>query len=446
MGKHTDLRTILDAALDAALNHYNGLAMSNDDQAITCALEDTDAERALKQQVFDDECADPRVQQDAIVRLGEVMRALSAAFVERETVVRSLACAFIAQEHVLLLGPPGTAKTELVRAAARAFLGADDFFAVLATKFSTMEDFFGPINVPAMKRGQYVRITRGRAWASRAVLVDEIFKGSSSILNCLLKLMQERKADNGGDVDVPLEVLVGASNEYPESDVLNALYDRFSYKHWVDYVADPATFERLLVAGGARCDEALEPGALDALRAAAAKVPFGSAEAARLRAVKAAVESEGFRPSDRTWVKCVKLLRASAVVDGRNLILPRDYRSLADVLWRRHEDRARLLATIGNSADPYGSKADAISDAIKTALRDIPDIGLLKSGKMRKTEIVGALAKVSQRISAELDKAREVHEMSGGDPSTEVALKAAEAALNQVDEINRVALFYREGK
>jgi MoxR-like ATPase len=379
-------------------------------------------------------------------QLQAVIDDLSNRFAERRSVVRVLAAAFVAGEHVLLLGPPGTAKTDLVRATAQAFVGAGEFFPVLATKFSTMEDMFGPVDVQAMKAGQYKRIVNGRAWDRKVVLVDEIFKGSSSILNSLLKLMQERSADNGGEVDCPLEVMVGCSNEYPESDVLAALYDRFAFKCWVDYVADPSALRRVLLAGGAHSSApaVLQPGGLEALRAMRDAIPFGDAEADVLLAVKSAVEKEGFHPSDRTWIRCVKLVRAIAVVAGHDRVQPEDWRGLADVLWMKHTDRARLLVTVGNAADPYGARAEAILDGVHAAMRGLPEMSLLTSGQRRKTEMMSEVAKVSSRVSAELDKARDAADVAPDNATMRQALEAAEAAIVVIDKLNRDVLMYRE--
>ncbi len=70
--------------------------------------------------------------------------------------------------------------------------------------------------------------------------VDEIFKANSSILNALLTLLNERSFDNGaGRMRVPLLCLVGASNEMPENEDLDALYDRFLLRRLCSRSAGP---------------------------------------------------------------------------------------------------------------------------------------------------------------------------------------------------------------
>ena len=65
--------------------------------------------------------------------------------------------------------------------------------------------------------------------------LDEIFKANSAILNSLLTILNERKFDNGAGsrVSCPLKCVIGASNELPDSEELDALLDRFLLRSYV---------------------------------------------------------------------------------------------------------------------------------------------------------------------------------------------------------------------
>ena len=163
--------------------------------------------------------------------------ALESGLVERETEVRLLLLAAFCGEHLLLLGPPGTAKSELGRRLS-AVCGGASFFERLLTRFSVPEELFGPLSMRGLENDQYVRQTDGYLPTATVAFVDEVFKANSAILNSLLTILNERLFDNGNErVEVPLLCLVGASNELPESEELDALYDRFLLRCAVEQVS-----------------------------------------------------------------------------------------------------------------------------------------------------------------------------------------------------------------
>ena len=145
---------------------------------------------------------------------------LNQHFPERGSVIDGALMAVLAGEHVLLLGPPGTAKSALVRAIAQAFGGT--YFERLMTRFSTPEELFGPISLKALEQDQFVRNSQGKLPTAEFAFVDEVFKANSAILNSLLAVVNERvfHNDGAGPVPVPLVSLFGASNELPEGKEL----------------------------------------------------------------------------------------------------------------------------------------------------------------------------------------------------------------------------------
>lgn len=165
--------------------------------------------------------------------------------------MRLLLLAALSGEHVLFIGPPGTAKSELGRRLSKLCAGA--FFERLLTKFSVPEELFGPLSMRALEDDQYIRQTEGYLPEASVAFIDEIFKANSAILNTLLTVLNERLFDNGSErKQIPLLCLVGASNELPESEELDALYDRFLVRKQVIQVSSGGLVDLLSVAGTPR--------------------------------------------------------------------------------------------------------------------------------------------------------------------------------------------------
>jgi MoxR-like ATPase len=384
---------------------------------------------------------------DAQGRLKMVSRALDAAFPERGSLVRGALTALLAQEHVVVLGPPGTGKSLLARVLSDCVCCDDDdaFFELLLTKFTTVEEVYGPVSFTALKQDQYKRMLDGYAATKKVWFLDEIFKASSAILNTLLTAMNERKFHNGGvAVDIPLQMLIAASNEYPQDESLKALFDRFSFKFWVDYIGDRDAMAGLLKAGGiGEIKAALKKGDLDVLRKAVCSMTFSDKNVETMLNIKAAVENEGFTASDRTWVKAIKIVKARAVLAGRDTVVTPDFMALVDVLWNEHKDRAKLSTVVGNAADPYGARAETLVDAVHTAMRGLPDISLLKTGSKTKVEFMKELAEISGKVTSRRDAALEAQAEAPDNEAIAEAAKIAEEALQQVTNLMSEVTFYR---
>jgi len=382
----------------------------------------------------------------AIQRLQAVRADLQSMFCERESVIDGLLTAFLAGEHVLMLGPPGVAKSALARAFSEAVAGdaPGNFFQWLLTKFSTPEELFGPISMSGMKNDKYERITKFKLPEAKVCFLDEVWKANSSILNSLLTALNEGLFYNGENViKMPLRTCVGASNEYPEDSSLDALYDRFMLRYWVEYIADRDALKRLLLTGGLPGGKArLEDSDYDELTALVDAVVFNGTQTDTLLNIKAAVAEEGFVISDRTWIKAVKLIKARAVLQGRAVVKSSDFLVLADALWDTHQDRPKLVEIIARTADPYGSRAQSIEDAIKTALRGLPDFSMIQNGTVTKYEFISKMAPVDKKIKQLIQKVSEM-EAEVDDNSAVAAVRASvNAAVETVKALVEKAADY----
>jgi MoxR-like ATPase len=316
---------------------------------------------------------------------------LTATFPERKDIIDGSLAAVLAGEHVLLIGPPGTAKSALVRAIATAFGGT--YFERLLTKFSTPEELFGPVSLKALEQDRFARVTTGKLPEVEFAFVDEIFKSNSAVLNSLLSIVNERTfANDGAPVRCPLVSLFGASNELPEGRELEALYDRFLVRQSVDYLLVASNVRHVLASGEPAIATQLTIDDLRRAQAEAMAVKITDETVDALMAIRDACRAEGLIASDRRWKKSLGLVRASAWLAGEKKTTPEDLAILTDSLWREPKDRPKVARIVGQLSDPASMQSLEILDAAREIAIKVAS---LKSGD-RKAYIAQAAQAVEQ--------------------------------------------------
>jgi MoxR-like ATPase len=294
-------------------------------------------------------------------RLQEGARRLERAFLGKEEVVRLLFVSAVAGEHLIMVGPPGTAKSAI----ARAFASMIDarYFDYLLTRFTEPNEIFGPVDIQAFRAGTYRRRIEGMLPQAEVVFLDEIFKANSAILNSLLTLLNARRYMHGTDnVKVPLLTMVAASNEVPTDEALSALFDRFLIRVKVDYL-DSFHFRGLLQRGveleaQAMADVEPAPPIVRASELRAMQRHFGKLLEfsedflATFKGLVFQIRSEGIGLSDRRVVKLLKLFAASAAFDGREQVNDGDLFVLRHV-WNTPEQEEILQEVVGPVLDRW---------------------------------------------------------------------------------------------
>lgn len=170
--------------------------------------------------------------QDLRQRINRFRLALGRYFVAKQPLIDLMTVCAVAHEPLLLVGPPGTAKSELVLKFKEALgIPDEEYFEYMLTRFTEPSEILGPIDINLLRKGRYIRRERGKLPTARLVFLDEIFKSNSAILNTLLTIINERKFyQDGVPQPVALEVLFAATNEIPKHSELAALKDRFCLK------------------------------------------------------------------------------------------------------------------------------------------------------------------------------------------------------------------------
>ena len=339
-------------------------------------------------------------------------RELSSALIEREDEVDLVLTALVANEHVLLVGPPGCGKSLLLDSLL-AWTGGSKF-SVLLTKFTTVEELMGPVSLAGLKEDRYVRVTKGKLPEADYAFVDEIFKGSSAILNCLLKILNERVYDagDGAAKAVPLKLCLGASNEWPSPDTgkeLTALFDRFTLRKAVSPIRSRTGRERLLWTPDhtPRLSGTVTPAEVEVARRTAAALPWSGEAKQALEAVLAELSREGVRPGDRRQFKTVGVVRAFAFLDGADAVRPEHLEVAQHCLWDCPEEQPQKVAqVIAKIANPTGMRVTQLLLEVESVLAatDVRNLADAAKAAAKLAEIDRQLAGLSG--NGRLEKAR----------------------------------------
>jgi MoxR-like ATPase len=353
--------------------------------------------------------ADAAALRDAIARA-------RAGLVDRAVIAEVVVLCAVAGEHLLVIGPPGTAKSEAVRRIAQQLGGG--YFEYLLGRFTEPNEIFGPVDLRRLRDGVVEIETAGMLPEAEIAFLDEVFLGSTAILNTLLGLLNERTFRRGATaMACPLRVCVGAANAVPEEPSLAAFADRFLARVFVDPVED-ARLEELLESGwGLRY--ATQPvhdrllSSVDRLSVAAKRCDLANVRPFLGKAVRR-LRAAGIPISDRRAIKMQGLVAAAAVVDGRLTASEAD-------LW--------VIPLIAPTADTQALAQESLADLLSAAVNGslVHSSALLSKGPRARAE---RLALVGTELLSEFNE----RAMDGDDRlRVEATLREIDASVAAAD-------------
>lgn len=259
---------------------------------------------------------------NSLAQLNALLQHIKETFIGKNEIIDLLGISLLARENAFLLGPPGTAKSAIVRAFSDGIEDGKNF-EYLLTRFTEPNEIFGPFDIRKLKEGDLITNTDGMLPEASMIFLDEIFNANSAILNSLLMALNEKIFRRGKETKkLPALMFVGASNILPEDEALNALLDRFLVRVKCDYV-DPDLLLEVLLAGWklenntAMAKPTIKAAAIKELQLLCRKVDLNPIRNQYV-AVIHSLRSTGVKVSDRRAVKLQNLIAASALICGRN--------------------------------------------------------------------------------------------------------------------------------
>lgn len=261
-------------------------------------------------------------------QLKNVLTYIKETFVGKNNIIDILGICLVANENAFLLGPPGTAKSAIVKMLSSCIKDGRNF-EYLLTRFTEPSEIFGPFDIRKLKEGELVTNVDGMLPEASMVFLDEIFNANSAILNSLLMALNEKVFRRGKQIiNLPALTFVGASNLLPEEETLEALLDRFLIRVKCDNV-DPELLDEVLLAGwnlnkrNNAVKPQVTPETIIEMQKESRLVDLSPIQEQYLNLIHS-MRNAGVKVSDRRAVKFQNLVASSAYISGRNKAIVSD--------------------------------------------------------------------------------------------------------------------------
>ena len=284
-----------------------------------------------------------------IDKLNAVLLQIKNTFIGKDEIIDLMGICLVGRENLFLLGPPGTAKSAMVREMSNLLQGKT--FEYLLTRFTEPNELFGPFDIRKLREGELVTNTEGMLPEATLIFLDELLNANSAILNSLLMVLNEKIFRRGKETKkLPVLMIVGASNHLPEDEALQALFDRFLVRVQCNNV-ESDLLNQVLDAGWKLEQKDNENSATITAEEVAelqAMLPNVDLTATRKLYLELVMKlrNAGVAVSDRRAVKLQRLIAASALLSKRTKAIVSDLWILR-YIWDT-EEQMEVIASIVN--------------------------------------------------------------------------------------------------
>lgn len=351
--------------------------------------------------------------QAAQAKMQQINVEMNNLFVERDELIKLMQLAVTTGTNLLMLGPPGTAKSAITYEMCSRIEDAN-YFQWMLNKTSDPSEILGPFSVKEMENDKFLRITTGKLPEAHIAFMDEVYKSNAPTLNALLTIMNEHIFYNDGKAQpIPLISMFGASNEPPEDESLLALHDRFIFRMNVQYIRDAANKKRMHSnyvddrAGllGLTNKTTITLSELLTLQQATKTVKVPKDIINKFIRLINDLDRQAIHVSDRRQNECFKIMQGSAVLRGSNTVGLDDFKSLVYVLWDREEQIPVIESAILKMVNPYDDRFKELKDNFNQVKTDIDGITDSAMKSKKAIESKGVIEKIVGKTNKLINEA-----------------------------------------
>jgi MoxR-like ATPase len=311
-----------------------------------------------------------KISADINQRIQNIIAEQNAVIMERREVILGAWVARIAQEHLVMLGPGGTAKSMLARNMFSHISDAIQFETALDPT-TDPEKVFGPRNIKAMvEEGKTLTVTSGMLPEATDAFIDEIMNANTPVKQSLQPILNERLYHNPTPKPVPLRwAIAGTNNNNADTDPLLApFFDRLHLRYMISYVRERDNQATMVTQAIARMS-VIGRGTGTTLNTQQTTVSLAELDAAHKEALgldvddvamnlfldlREELQQNGIIISDRRMVEGMAAVLANAWLRNHETVKTGDLDILAAMWWslQEHADTSRdIILAATNPAE-----------------------------------------------------------------------------------------------
>jgi len=359
----------------------------------------------------------------AFDKFSKAAAAFKSALIERDDEVDLLLTAAIIGDNFLMLGAPGTAKTLLAE------LWADvidaKVFKRTLTKYSMPDELFGILDLRGYKEGEYRRLTTNKLPEAEIVVINEVFKGSSAILNSLLTITNEGTFEDGNEIrQTPVKTMIGTSNEFPKADQgLDAFADRWLIRKHVRPVGTSAGLHRLMWSSQddltPEIDFKISGDEIDQAAAEAQALQPSTECEHSYHAIVKELRRNGVMTGCRRIRQSTSAINATAWLAGSKTVEPEHLSVLEHTMWNDPDQHPLVRDIVTKIANPEALKLNTlkleaesiVEEADYTNVKSLTDTGVKLKKVYKQVQKLGSSTKadaMNDMIQSEMDKVKSI--------------------------------------